>query len=109
MNLGKIFLWPMAVVHDNPVVALWPMLLFAAAAIYYLRRGVGKVALIICASLAWGCFTAYSIRMRAWEMTITGPIIRVDLLLLAPILYIVTIAGVFQILFKSRNRNVPRS
>ena len=96
----------MAVVHDTPVLALLLMLLFAVAAICYWRRGVGKVAIMICASLFWAGFTAYSIRMRLWETTITGPVIRVDLLLVAPILYIVTIAGAVQILFTSRNRNV---
>ena len=69
------------------------MFLFAVPAICYWHRGVGKIATMICAALAWAGFMAYSIRMRLWETTVTSPVIRVDLLLLAPILYIVTIAG----------------
>lgn len=108
MDILKLFFLPTGIISDYPALGLVPTLLFAVAGFCYRRRGFGMVLLIVFAAIAWGCFTAYSFRMREWEKTVVAPI-RIDLLLLAPVLYIVTLAGVVQALFCWWYRDKPGS
>jgi len=58
------------------------------------RNGISKVSriLTICVALVWTIYGLYETGMYFWMKTVIAPI-RVDLLLIVPILYLVTIVG----------------
>ena len=94
--LLRLLLMPMGLLHDYPFVAVIPAIAFAFLALAF-ARGTRAFPILIVAALAWAAYLPYELHMHEWEKTVSGPI-RVDLLLIAPVLYVlallVTIATV---------------
>ncbi len=88
-----ILLGPVVAIHDRPVLAFLPAAVFALLA--WRMRGRGRLPslALAAASVLWMAFGVYETWMHEWEKTVTAPI-RVDLLLLAPVLWIVTMIGI---------------
>lgn len=92
-----VVFYPMRLVHDNPLLGLAPALVFFIS--YIFARVVGFAAAskgarlsVLAAGIIWLLFTSYEWRMSYWERTVIAPI-RVDLLLLTPVLYVITVIG----------------
>jgi len=64
-------------------------LLFAFAPLYSQDYGGGA----LIAGIAWLIYAIYETRMYFWAKTVHAPI-RVDLLIIAPVLYLLSIVGV---------------
>ena len=82
-----------------PILAFPPLAFIQAAAFgvcYYRRRTSGrrggKLALLLPAA-AWAAYGVYEIRMYYWSKTVVAPI-RIDLLLIVPVLYLVLVVGI---------------
>jgi hypothetical protein len=77
-----------------PYLALLPAFLFGFC--YFVLRSrsapIGR-RIALSAATSWLLYAVYEWRMFLWSKTVSGPI-RVDLLLIAPLLYLVTIAGI---------------
>jgi len=89
----ELFFWPVRVLHDRPELALAPAVLFvllAWRARPLPRHAPARLWPWVTAGM-WGAYALYELRMRAWERAVTAPI-RLDLLLIGPILYAATIA-----------------
>lgn len=87
MNLVDPFFAPIRLLMDRPYLALIPALIFGIA--YRLRQPLAPRALLV-AAVTWALYAAYETYMYFWSRTVTAPI-RVDLLLLTPILYLLTL------------------
>ena len=105
MQLLEFLFLPMIVVHDYPPLALIPAALFAAVAIRRRRHGE-RIALTGAAAAAWAVYTLYELQLGAWEKTVIAPI-RLDLLLIAPVLYALTIAAAIQLYRAWHRRSGP--
>lgn len=81
-----------------PPIALAPAIVFAIA---YWRARPRAPWLLLCATIVWMLYTIYEVYIFRWSQTVTAPI-RVDLMLVAPILYAVTVAGL--IAWRRRSR-----
>jgi len=96
-----------------PFVAFPPLALVVAGAFgwaLWRRRGApiaGRLGIII-AVAAWLAFGAYESYMYVWSQSVIAPI-RVDLLLLAPLLYVLTIPGLIQAFLQRRVNRSDRS
>jgi glucan phosphoethanolaminetransferase (alkaline phosphatase superfamily) len=88
-----ILFGPVVVIHDRPVLAFLPALLFALLAWAMRGRARFPFVALAAASVLWTFFGVYETAMHEWEKTVTAPI-RVDLLLLAPVLWLVTMTAV---------------
>jgi hypothetical protein len=78
--------FPMVILTGFPWLALIP----AALCFFLYRRTRVRVALFTC--MTWSFYCVYEFLMK-WRVLCTGECnIRVDLLLLAPVLYVLTIA-----------------
>jgi len=88
-----ILLGPVVAIHGRPVLAFLPALAFALLAWGMRRRGRFPFVALAAASALWTLFGVYEMAMHEWEKTVTAPI-RVDLLLLAPVLWLVTMIGI---------------
>jgi hypothetical protein len=90
---------PMTLLHDRPALAFVPAAVLAAVAFAARRLPRHAPAFLWPAGGAglWGAYGVYELRMQAWERTVTAPI-RVDLLLIGPILYAVTIVAAVAVL-----------
>jgi hypothetical protein len=107
-KLLTIFFFPIALLTVYPLGALIPSGFFL---VFYLglRGKAGQPELkrasfwTLVAGLIWLVYALYEFKMHQWAKTVTAPI-RVDLLLLTPVLYFFTILGVWNIrrLLKSR-------
>jgi hypothetical protein len=84
-----LFYAPMRLLLERPYLALVPALLFWLG-----YRAVRPRAprLLLAVAVLWALYAAYETYMFFWSKTVTAPI-RVDLLLLAPVLYIATGVG----------------
>ncbi len=91
MDFPTLFYGPMRLFVERPYLALAPTLAFGAG--FRALRGRRGSGWVLVAAALWGLYTAYEAYMFHWSKTVVAPI-RVDLLLLAPILYAVTAAGV---------------
>jgi hypothetical protein len=91
MDFPTLFYAPMRLFLERPYLALVPALAFGAG--FRALRGRRGSGWVLVAALLWGLYAAYETYMLHWSKTVVAPI-RVDLLLLAPILYAVTVAGV---------------
>ncbi len=89
MSLPGVFFAPMALVVDRPYLALAPALLFGFG---YTRLRPPAPRSLLVATVLWALYAAYETYMFFWSKTVVAPI-RVDLLLVTPILYLVTVAG----------------
>jgi len=102
----ELLFYPIVLFILFPPLALVPAGLFGWA--LWRRRAAswGIRAGILAAVLVWLLFGVYESFMLAWSKTVIAPI-RVDLLLLAPVLYAVSILGA--VLSWSGARRVSRS
>lgn len=108
MTFLEAFYAPMRWVHDRPALVLVPAALLAAAAWRARRLPRHAPAFLWPAGSAalWGAAGLWELRMRAWERTVTAPI-RVDLLLLGPVLYAATAMAAGAILHRRLTRRSP--
>lgn len=85
---------PILPVLAVPPLAFIPTVWFAVC--YWRRRarlGPGtKIALLV-PVVTWAAYGVYEIRMFYWAKTVIAPI-RIDLLLLVPVLYLVLLIGI---------------
>jgi hypothetical protein len=94
VELLQVLFLPARVLHDRPALALLPAAALAAMAFAARARPRHAPAFLWPAGTAvlWLAYAAYELRMRAWERTVTAPI-RVDLLVVWPVLAIATLAS----------------
>lgn len=89
----EILFLPIALMASLPGAALLPGALFLI--LYFRRRkvlsGIRRATIILTAIL-WTVYGIYETYMYFWMQTVIAPI-RVDLLLIAPVLYLATIIG----------------
>lgn len=96
-----------------PFVAFPPLAFVVAGAfgwvLWRCRKApiAGRLGIII-AVAAWLAFGIYESYMYFWSRSVIAPI-RVDLLLLAPLLYILTIPGFIQAILRRRLNRSDRS
>jgi hypothetical protein len=87
----EILFFPVVLLAAFPGGALLPA--FILTALYLKRRSgmtkLGRAATIV-ATLTWIVYGIYETRMYFWMKTVIAPI-RVDLLLIVPVLYLITI------------------
>ena len=83
---------PFVLFAAYPGLAFLPGAAFGAGYLWARRRDAGATALLI-ASLLWLIYAVYEVVMYRWSRAVVS-LIGVDLLSLAPLLYIVTIVGV---------------
>lgn len=62
------------------------------------------VALLIFLVVIWSSFIVWELQITKWEKAISGPAVRVDLVLILPILIGVTIYVMDQIITKSKKK-----
>lgn len=92
------FFFPIALGAEFPLLALGPTGGFLAFYFRFCRRAqapdLKRAAIWTLASgLVWLGYALYEFKMRQWSKTVTAPI-RVDLLLLTPVLYSFAILGI---------------
>lgn len=88
MGLVDLAFAPIRLVMDHTYLALVPAALLALG--YARHRSTGRGRLLLVAALVWIGYAAYETRMYYWSKTVTAPI-RVDLLLITPLLYALTL------------------
>jgi len=103
----EILLYPILPLLAVPGAALAPGLLLALA-FHRRRQGLGALrrAVAVAACAAWLLYGAYETWMYFWMQTVIAPI-RVDLLLIAPLLYLAAAAGLLAV-FAGRRRGSGR-
>ncbi len=92
--LLDILFGPVVAIHDRPVLAFLPAIVFAVLALWARDRARRPSIALALVSAVWMVSGIYEMAMREWEKTVVAPI-RVDLLLLAPVLWVVTMIGVY--------------
>ena len=85
------FYWPTAMWAEYPALTLLPVLAFAAA-FWHARRMKRSRALLV-VTVLWGLYAVYEGAMWLWSRQVIAPI-RIDLIVLGPLMYAVTAAGV---------------
>jgi hypothetical protein len=78
---------PIRLLMDRPYLALIPALILGVG--YWTGRPEAPKTLLI-AAVTSALYSGYETYMHAWSKTVTAPI-RVDLLLLTPVLYLLTL------------------
>jgi hypothetical protein len=88
-----VLFYPFAWFMEWPYLTAIPALIFGLAHLGF-RRGSAGLERIIMVGVAglWIIYGIYEWRMRIWSQTVQNPI-RIDLLLIAPLLYIATGVG----------------
>ena len=89
----EILFFPIVLMASLPGTAMIPAAIFAG--LYIKKRNrISKFSrmLTFCVTLVWTTYGVYETGMYFWMNTVIAPI-RVDLLLIVPILYLVTIVG----------------
>jgi hypothetical protein len=81
---------PIALMMDRPYLALAPALLCLIVWARY--RPAPRARLLLFTAIAWMAYAAYETRMYFWAKTVSVPI-RVDLLLIGPALYVITLGA----------------
>jgi hypothetical protein len=89
----KTLYYPINWFIERPYLALLPVLIFAFC-YFGPRSSSATVArrIALTAAILWLLYAIYEWRMFLWSQTVSAPI-RVDLLLIAPMLYLTTVAG----------------
>ena len=91
----EFILSPFKIFTNFPLAALIPAILF----FFLWRKRRSK--LILSAVILWVVYTAYESYMTyIWSPTVSGPI-RVDILLVAPVLYLMSIVAVIKFFRKT--------
>jgi hypothetical protein len=105
--LFTAFFFPVALLTAFPLGALVPAGAFFAFFLKFRGRTQTPdmkraVFWTLAAGLVWLAYALYKLKMHQWSKTVVAPI-RVDLLLLTPILYLFTIFGIWNVrrLFKA--------
>src|SRR3989304_8310599 len=97
-KLLTIFFFPIALMVGYPLLALVAAGSFLGF-YFWLRKREESPNLkkaffrVLLGGLVWLVFAIYEYRMYLWSKTVVAPI-RVDLLLITPILYLFTLAGI---------------
>src|SRR5690349_20584613 len=91
MDLGRAIFSPIGIIVSAPGVAFVPAGVFLGGWWTSPRPAASSGALI--AGVAWLMYLVYETRMYFWAKTVHAPI-RVDLLIIAPVLYLLSIVGV---------------
>jgi hypothetical protein len=93
----EIFYLPFAVMAGIPGVALLPGAALLTGYWRHRRRNVPRRSLgwLLAAAIVWLLYAAYETRMYFWSRHVVAPI-RVDLLVLAPVLYVALGVGMAQ-------------
>ena len=94
MEALELLFLPVRFLHDRPLLALLPAAVLAAMAFAARSLPRHAPAFLWPAGTAtlWVAYAVYELRMRDWERTVTAPV-RVDLLLVWPVLAIATLAS----------------
>lgn len=90
MSLLTLFFAPIALLMERPYLALAPALVCLIVWARY--RPAPRARLLLYTAIAWLAYAAYETRMYFWATTVSAPI-RVDLLLIGPALYVVTLGA----------------
>jgi len=88
----RVLLAPMIFCMAHPFAALIPAAVFAVLAVRSRNRWVVGVA-----AVAWIAYAIYEWRMSIWAASVIAPV-RVDLFVLAPVLYGITVLGVWAVI-----------
>jgi len=88
----EILFLPMLPFLSFPPLALVPAGLFAWLHVRCKKRSGRRNLMILLAVIAWLLYSVYEIYMYVWSQGVVAPI-RVDLLLLAPMLYVISFLG----------------
>jgi hypothetical protein len=91
MDLGRAIFSPIGIIVSAPCVALLPAGVFLGGWWTSPRNAASSGALI--AGIAWLMYAIYETRRYFWAKTVHAPI-RVDLLIIVPVLYLLSIVGV---------------
>jgi len=91
MDLGRAIFSPIGIIVSALGVALLPAGIFLGGWWTSPRNAASSGALI--AGIAWLMYTIYETRMYFWAKTVHAPI-RVDLLIIVPVLCLLSIVGV---------------
>jgi len=91
MDLGRAIFSPIGIIVSAPGVALLPAGVFLGGWWTSPRNAPSCGTLL--AEIAWLMYAIYETRMYFWAKTVHAPI-RVDLLIIAPVLYLLSIVGV---------------
>jgi hypothetical protein len=94
VSLIELLFLPARLFHDRPLLALVPAAALAAMAHAARSRPRHAPAFLWPAGTAvlWAAYAVYEVRMREWERAVSAPI-RIDLLLIGPILLVATLAS----------------
>ena len=85
------FFWPTVLWIEYPALTLVPVVLFGAA-LWRARRAGRRTRGVLAAAVLWGLYAVYEGVMYLWARHVVAPI-RIDLLLLGPLMYLVTAFG----------------
>ncbi len=96
----EIVFLPIVILASLPGTALIPGITFIV--LYFVRRRkITKISrlIVVGTSIVWLIYGIYETKMYFWMKTVIAPI-RVDLLLIIPILYLLTIVGIIALIKK---------
>jgi len=85
------FYWPTVTWVEYPLLTLMPVLAFGAGVWHVGRAGRRRRGLLVAAA-CWAIYAAYEGAMSVWAQQVIAPI-RIDLILLGPIMYAITLIG----------------
>jgi hypothetical protein len=107
-----VFFAPFVVFVDHPGLAVLPTAVFAIAGLIPFmarrREEYGVAALLLACGGAWATYAFYEWRMSLWSQTVIAPI-RIDMFVVAPVLYLVTAVGLWGVATLGRLRVKGRS
>jgi hypothetical protein len=108
-SMLEILFFPVVLLAAFPGGAFLPAIIFTAL---YLKRRSGMTKLsraaTMFATLTWVVYGVYETRMYFWMRTVIAPI-RVDLLLIVPALYLITVIATIALLRSSKAATKSRS
>jgi hypothetical protein len=90
-RLFSAFYWPTVMWVEYPALTLVPVIVFGAAVWHVRRTGRRSRGLLVVTAL-WLVYAIYEGVMLVWAQQVIAPI-RIDLIVLGPVMYIVTGLG----------------
>ena len=95
-SLPDVVFVPVRVLTEYPYLSFIPSALFLILHTVFKEFSPAGLRLqryvLLCSGIAWGLYGIYELAMREWSKTVVAPI-RVDLLLVTPLLYLSTLLG----------------